>query len=160
MSHISVADAIVALRSFPRRYRELIAPPGGNLSDRLVRIIAPGQTRSALGWTAEAAHLLSAIGAALAALPSHSTVTLNRHGFGDSSEVAMSTGVDAVLHELTTAATMAAVAAEARPTIDWDREIILDGVPTRAAEVLAELVEAVATHLKDLTQALKAAQPH
>lgn len=156
MKYLPVADSVVALRSFPRRFRELIGPPGDDDTwDRLVRVIAPGQLRSPLGWTALAASELQGLGAAISALPTRATVVLLR-GHEAVSEVEISVSSESVLRNLTTAATGAAVAAESRSTADWDRKISLDGASVRAGQAIAEVVQAVAGYLRELEKALEA----
>ena len=156
MKHLPVADSVVTLRSFPRRFRELIGPPGDDDTwDRLVRTIAPGQRRSPLGWTALAAGELQRLGAAISALPTSATVVLLR-GQEAVCEVEISVSSESVLRNLTTSATGAAVAAESRSTADWDRKISLDGASVRAGQAIAEVVQAVAGYLRELEKALEA----
>ena len=159
MTVLSVADAIVALRSFPRRFRELIGPPGDDDAwDRLVRTVGPGQERSALGWAARAARELAVLGQAIAALPTHSTVTCSLHQAAAPLEVPTTTAVDAVLNDLTTASTMAAVTSEARITSDWDRKIVVDGTAESARDLLTRVVPMIPGHLREIGKALDAAR--
>ena len=159
MSNISVSDAIVAMRSFPRRYRELVGPPGDDDSwDRLVRTVGRGQARSALGWTARSGRELAAFGNAISALPTHAIVRCHLRSAAEPAEVSNTTSVLTVLQDLTSAATMAAVACEARSSADWDRMILLDGIERSARDVLGHIVQGVAERLTDVRDALDAAR--
>ena len=156
--HIAVSDAIVAIRSFPRRFREVVAGPVGDDSwDRIVRTVAHGQTRSALGWTHLASQMLGELGRTVAMLatntkPSASIAAQERLG-----EPGQTLGPTEVLSELASAATMAAVATEARTSNGWERVIAVDGADQTAHDLLSAVVHAVSRHLRDARVALDAA---
>ena len=157
---MTIADDVVALRSFPRRYREKVAGVRGDDAwDRLVRRVAPGQRRSALGWVVHATEALGALADAVASLPTQAHPSLALAAIaGAPSEPPATATVDEVLAGLVTSATRAADAVEARSAADWDREIAVDGRPRPARDVLDTIVQAVARHLRDVDTAVEAAR--
>jgi hypothetical protein len=157
---MTIADDVVALRSFPRRYREnVVGVRDDDAWDRLVRTVPAGKRRSALGWVAHSTDALRALADAVTALPHEAHPSLALGAIASApSEPAPAVTIDEVLAGLTAAAARAADAVDARSSADWDREISVDGRNRPARDVLDTVVQAVARHLRDVDEAIEAAR--
>lgn len=147
MTELAVGDGIVALRSFPRRFREALA----GLDDAQLRTRRDGS--SILEAAADAAARLerfeNALGPALDGVDPT---------FGDLDEDPPATALaaadpDAVLGRIQTAATAMAGRAEAAPAEAWDRMVTSAGVKHPARWIVQRAVDRVAARLRDIERA-------
>lgn len=145
---LSPADAIVALRSFPRRWRELLAGfPADEGEDAAVR------RRLAGGWSAleHVAHVSQALSAQAERLerirhlerPTIGPVVTPEPGIDEA------TGAEEVVAELGRSAERLATVAESMVGEDWLRAGIREGQELTALELLREGVHEGAHHLHE-----------
>jgi hypothetical protein len=140
VTELAVRDAIVALRSFPRRYREAFE----GLEDAALRARHDG--RSILDCSAEAAARLerfeAALGPALDGL--HPT-------FGDlDEEPPAGAEPEAVLRRIAAASTAMASRAEAATSEAWDRTFVSGGIEHPARWILQRAVDTGASRLREI----------
>jgi hypothetical protein len=144
MSELSVRDAVVALRSFPRRYREALAGLDADaLRDR------SGGT-SILDIAADAADRLERFDAALGPV-----LDGRQPALGDldaepaASEIAGSEA-DGVIRRIVAASNSLATRAEAAPSEAWDRTFTTDGTEHPARWIVQQAVDAGASRLREI----------
>ncbi len=156
---MSMSDATVALRSLPRRYREVVSGPiGDDAWDRLVRSVVPGD-RSALGWTVYATHLVTALGTAVLELPLKARPAVDLAKLHRSRiEAPRASTVEEVTAELTSSVERTAQAIASRSHEAFEREILVDGKPIEARLVVDQFVREAVGHIKDAEAALQAAR--
>ena len=144
MTELSVSDGIVALRSFPRRYREALADLDRDTLSRRT------DGSSVLDLAADAAGRLERFGAALGpVLDGHQPVLDDLEGGPAASEIA-GAEADAVLRRISSAANRLADRADAAPTEAWDRRFTTGGVEHPARWIVQRAVDAAASRLREV----------
>jgi hypothetical protein len=147
-NYVNRADAVVALKSFGRRYSELVSGPADDDAwDRLVR--TPGTAgKSAVDYTSQAIDDLSAFTslAALVAkvpdktksgpLPQAERTTNNAQSIAE-----LQAKVQAV-------ASSAALALDARRDEDYEHEVVVNGTTTSLSRLTNDLVTTLAANLR------------
>ena len=159
MSPLNMADAAVAIRSFPRRYLEVVSGPvGDDAWERLVRTVGP-DGRSAIGFVAHVTELLTVLGTAIAALPVQTQPSVNVASLESKySEPASSVTISMATDALRSAADRAATAVEGRSHNEFERSCSVDGHNVNAREFVERIVKASVAHLKDSEAAVDAAR--
>ena len=154
---MSMADVVVTIKSLPRRFGEIVNGISGDDDwNRLVRV-PDSADRSALGWTAHTAALLTALGTMVAQIPLQARPTLNTESLNPPSAQARLGSIADVLAELKTSSTRAAEAIGARSYDDVDRECIVNGETMRAYDAINAIVKQCVSQLTNATDALAAA---
>lgn len=148
---IAFSDAVVALRSFARRYREVLSgPPGDDAWERLVR--RPDSSgHSALALAAHAAALLDALIATLHTLPATAAPAFVHPVVAP---VGDDVAIDATLTHVARSSSAAADALWSRRTDDAERPVTIDGVDRDVATLVSDVVSAVAEHLRSAQKAI------
>ena len=152
-----MSDAIVALRSFPRRFGEELAGP---LDDdawvRLLTARADGGL-SALDTVQQATLRLDALATTLTQLPHvatlKATTTFDWEHLNDLGPMPGTTFAS-LMAKLKKSANAAADAVESRRDEDLDREITLDKAPSTIGEHLGHVVNQTATEIRHLNELL------
>ena len=159
MSMMSMSDAAVALRSLPRRYREVVTGVDGDDGwDRLVRTVGD-QTRSALGWTVYTTQLVTALGTVILELPLTARPAIDLQKIDRSRvEAPRASTVADVVAELQTNAERAAVAITRRSHDDFDREVLVDGIAIEARQLVEVIVKHAVANIHAAETALTAAR--
>ncbi|HEY3724535.1 MAG TPA: hypothetical protein VGN59_14375 [Acidimicrobiia bacterium] len=147
---ISVPDAILALRTFPRRFREaLTAVP----ADRLATVSDPA-TPSVLDRAAWVRDLLTDLARALPRVLDDPGVQLPDLGASEPRPgAAAATDLGEVLDGITTAADAIASRAELTPWEAWDRQFFTDGAEHPASWVVQHATTAGAQQLREIERA-------
>ena len=156
---MTMSDAAVALRSLPRRFKEVASGPvGDDAWERLVR--TPDVSgKSALGWVAQTSALLSELGIALSGLATTVKPTVDlAPAEATMHEVASSVTVASVLGDLSSGAERAASAIEARRHDDLDRHVSVDGSDVAASDLVVRIVRAAVANIRHAAAALDAAR--
>ncbi|MEZ5141994.1 MAG: hypothetical protein R2726_05665 [Acidimicrobiales bacterium] len=162
VSNLSSQDAIVALRSYPRRYSSVLSPlPGDDDTvDTIAQRVGPDGV-CALDLLTDVVRTLAVIGRAL-----HQTVYSDRPVLHEAVidpaarhwEGPVETVAD-LLAQLRDEATELADAADAVPYRDWDRQATVTGGRTvTALDLLREAVRTATDDLHAIEQALRAAR--
>jgi hypothetical protein len=142
VKELAVGDGIVALRSFPRRFREVLAGlDDGQLATR-------DNGSSIIEAAAGAAERLERYSIALGP-----TLDGSDPVFGDLEEVPparATTDADAVLRRIATASTAMADRADAAPAEAWERTLTSGGVEHPARWVVQRAVGDVAARLREI----------
>jgi len=148
---MSPADAAIALRSFPRRYRALLLRPDAEDDPESIVARKPAPDRpSALEHAAAAAAILEG-----AADDIERTLVQDRPNLGRQRPLAgPATGLGATLERLDDAAEHLAALAERARGEEWSRTATVDGQPTRALTLLQRAVGAAAGRLRDIDAVL------
>lgn len=156
-----MSDAVVALRSLPRRFREVVSGPiGDDAWDTLVRKVDQSG-RSALGWTIHTTQLVATLGTVVLELPLTARPLVDLAKVNRSRiEAPRSTTTEQVTAELAEAAERAATAVAGRSHEDFDREILVDGGEVEAREFVNRIVLASVAHLREADAAIQAARDH
>jgi hypothetical protein len=156
---MSMSDAAVALKSLPRRYREIVSGPINDEAwDRLVRSI-DGSGRSALGWTIFTTQLVTALGTAVAELPLTARPTIDLAKIVRSRiEASKASTVEEITADLASNAERAASAIAGRSHDDFDRTVLVDGQEVEARTFVAQLVRDAVSHIRDADAAVTAAK--
>lgn len=156
---MTMSDAVVALRSLPRRFKEVASGPvGDDTWERLVR--TPDATgRSTLGWVAQTSALLATLGTVVTALSTTSRPTADLAPIESAShEVALSVSGASVVGDLSSNAERAATAIEARAHDDLDRTVIVDGNVVAARDLVAQAVRTAVANIRHAADAVDAAR--
>ena len=148
---MSPADAVVALRSFPRRYRALLLRPDAEDDPESIVARKPSaDSPSALEHAASVAALLEG-----AADDIERTLIQDRPTLGRQRPHAGPVlGLAATLERLDTAAEHLAEIAERARGEEWSRTATVDGQPTRALTLLQRAVGEGAGRLRDIERVL------
>lgn len=134
-SSLTPPDAIVALRSFPRRYRELLL--GEDDEPRPEVLVEAGRAAAAIASiTDDLERVLVTDDAPVRSAPSVATDALDP---GDPSTA---------LDRLTAVTTRAAALASSQPPDAWTRKGVRSSGPVTAGELLREAVHAGVHHLR------------
>ena len=159
MAHIASSDAVVAIRSLPRRFTEVLSgPPGDDAWDRIVRAETGSPPRSALAWAAAAGALMAGLADVLEALPHRSSPSLDlRDEAASSYRPDPATSVADVLAALRAVATRAADALAARRPEDGERTVVVDGRPRPLDDVVSQLVTEATGAIRRAAEAVEAA---
>lgn len=153
--HVSFSDAVVALRSFPRRFREVLSgPPGDDAWERLVRRPGAGG-QSALDHGAQAAALMSVLGGVLAGLPTTATPSA---AVPARRPVGPDTAIDDVLERIAGTSGAAAEALAARRSDDAKRNVQWNTATVSIGQMVSAVVGDVADHLRHASAALEDAR--
>ena len=144
MAELPVRDAVVALRSFPRRYREALADLDSNqLHDR-------SGGSSILDLAADAAARLERYDGALGpALDGLQPAVGDLDGDPAASEIA-GVGGDDALRRITTAANSLADRADQAPSEAWDRTLTSAGTEHPARWIVQRAVDDGASRLREI----------
>jgi hypothetical protein len=141
---VTSRDAVVALRSFPRRYRELLVRPAHGERPEIVTGRPPGGAWSALEHASHAAAVIDAVSDALLAVQVH-----------DSPEVSLEAGpswtasVEEVLVGLGLSCERLADAAAEISGASWNRTgRLVDGAEVTALDLMRHAVHVGAHHLR------------
>lgn len=135
---VSPGDAVVALRSYPRRYRELAGPPPEAGDEDARR-----RWEAVMAEAGQAAAAIAALGEDLrrVLIEDHPALTASPHR-SDAGDAATA------LDRLDAAATAAAAAAEHQPGDAWSRTGSRGAAEVSAADLLREAVHAGIHHLR------------
>jgi len=152
-------DAAVALRSLPRRYREVVSGPvGDDAWDRLVRAVDSSQ-RSALGWTVFTTQLVTALGTVILELPLTARPSLDLAKIHRSRvEAPRASTIEEVTAELATNAERAAVAISRRSHDDFDRTVLVDAEAMEARQLVVQIVKEAVANLRHAQSAIQSAR--
>ena len=152
---IAFSDAVVALRSFARRYRDVLSgPPGDDAWERLIRK-ADQAGHSALGLSLHAAALLDALVATLHTLPATAAPSFDHPPIPNPKD---SDHVDTVLAHISRASGAAADALWSRRSDDAERPVTVDGHPGEVGALVSEVVSLLAAHLRSAQAAVDSAR--
>ena len=155
---LSPSDAVVAIRSFPRRFRGVLSRPDDDRfdPDEVSRRIGP-QGHSAVDHLVAADRILALLGEAVEQARAEDEPVLHP-AFGDlaAASVADSTGSDDqtavadLLDRFEGDAAHAADRVDGVPTDDWNRTVqVAGGAPsTNLLAVVQDAVAAIAEHLR------------
>ncbi len=159
MDRISFADAVVALRSLPRRFTEVLSgPPDDDAWDRIVRFETGTPPRSAMGWAAAAAALVSSLADALDALPKMSKPSVDlRDEHASSFRPDPTATVADVLATIAAVSSRAATALAGRRPEDDDRAVIIDGREGTLGELVTQVVTEATGAIRTAQSAIDAA---
>jgi hypothetical protein len=148
---LNMNDAMVALRSFGRRYGEVVnGPIGDDAWERKVHTAQP-KSHSALAYVAHATATLSALASAVNALPNTKEPMLV---LPDIVEPNVDVLPMTLVAGLKTAGAGAAAAIEARSHDDYHRTLLVNGTAREVREVVADLVTQCVNGLKLAQQAI------
>ena len=149
MAPLSPADAEVALRTFPRRWRSLLGSLDPDDPDTEVRLRQEGPDgRSALGAASEAADALEVADGHLRKAVSSDRPSLQRTG------APTETSLDASLGRIDVAAPVLADTVASIASGDLDRQAELDGSTVTVRSLLSDVVQQVADLLRAGDRAL------
>lgn len=154
---ISPSDAAIALRSFPRRYREALAVlEGDDRRDALLRRRPEPTVWSALEYTAHVADMEDAMAGVISRMTRETHPTLD---FPDADERAAEAGYNeldptAVLDHLASACEGAATAVAAVAPADWTRTAAFPWGDRDALTMARNAVHEGSHHLRDLNRVL------
>jgi len=155
VSRLSVPDALVALRSFPRRYREVLRSfEGDDNIEAMARRIGPRGT-SAIDDTYDTVRTLELLGQSLQQVLVHDGPVLHAGTLDPAERVwpeAPDEPIDSLLQQLTAAATRLADAVDRVGAEEWTRSATLTG-SDRKVTALDLLREAVRTGSDNLRAA-------
>lgn len=162
-SHLSPDDAAVAVRSFPRRFRAVLARPEDEDDrvdpDELARRTGP-DGRSAADHLVAANGVLSLVARALAQVQGGSDPALHPAlaDLGSAWWEDPRTPLGSILDELDGTATESADRIDAVPTDDWGRQVrVGDGGGTRQLlDVVRDAVAVTADHLRAAERTIQA----
>jgi hypothetical protein len=162
VSNLSAPDAVVALRSFPRRFRSAVLPIADDPTvEALAERVGP-DGHSALDHVVAVTNTLVLLGQALRQVLITEDPVLHA-GVRDPGERAWETPpgttVDGALDRLADEATAVADAADAVPSRDWSRTGTLAGGGTiTALDLVREAVRTASQGLVDAEAAVRAAR--
>lgn len=156
----SVNDSVVALRTFPRRWRAALTVAGDDADDvdRLVRVRPKPEVWSALEYVAHTRDTIAINGWAMAETLTKDHPVLEWPG-GEDADIPASTApdVDTALAELAANCERVAGKAERTDPGDWKRSAILRGGRDEEVDTLWFLHHCVhegSHHLRDVEQVL------
>lgn len=154
----SVSDSIVALRTFPRRWRAAVAVVGDDDGDLLTRRSSP-DVWSALEYAAHTRDTIAVNGWAMAKSLTEDHPVLEWPG-GDEAEIPASVAPDiaTALDELAANCERVAAKAERTDAGDWHRKATLRGGRDEEVDALWFLRHCVhegSHHLRDVQQVLQ-----
>ena len=156
---VSPQDAVVAVRSFPRRYRALLATPGSaDRPDAVFRHRPDPSTWSALEYTAHVADRLDHLGPVIRRIivEDHPAISVfdsderaAEQAYNDLDRTEVLGWLDLACAEL------ASVLEDVNPD-DWTRTAALAGVPRDVLAVARDGVHEGSHHLRDVHRVLAA----
>jgi hypothetical protein len=151
---INLGDAEVALRSFGRRYGEIVnGPVGDDAWERRVRHIGPGGT-SALGILIHSTSAVSGLAGALATITSVASPVIGEPTTSEpSSEVPVASLVEALKH----AGSAAADALKSHSRDEFDRTVQMGTQQCSARDAVDHTVELCVAGLKAAQKAIDSA---
>lgn len=155
-THLPPADAAVALRSFPRRYRAELLPVDDPAIEAKAMTIGP-KGSSATDLAADTVRSLAVLERALHDIRITDDAVLHpavvdraaRHW-----EAAVAETPTSVLDQLDDVATSFADAIDATSTMEWTRTATCDGTTITALDVVREAVETASENLRSMTTLL------
>lgn len=149
-------DAAVALRSLPRRFREVLAGPAGDDAwERLVRTPSGARDRSALGWLRHTTTAVTVLGTAVATLPLTAKPDFPLKSIAmRPCEPGPDDTIASLLDELAQVAERAAAAVEGRQPGDFDRLCNVDGTDVAARDLVSRIIRLAVGHLDDAAGAI------
>jgi hypothetical protein len=149
MSHyVNRSDAVVALKSFGRRYSDLISGPVGD--DAWERLVTTSGTdgKSAVDYVAYAIEQLASF-TSLAALVAKVPDSAKRGPFNQTQNTTIdSQSIPTLQAAVKNASTAAAKALEARRDEDYERDMMVGGTTTSLGHLATELVTTLAANLR------------
>ncbi len=155
MSFVGRPDAVVALRSFARRYSEAISGPvGDDAWERLVRHRGLGG-RSALG------HVIAAVAEmqSLASLLESVTKTASPSATSPrTAEPSADTSVESLQADVATAASVAADALDARRDADYEANVTVDGRMLLLGDHVSNVVNRLSAGLRLIEASIESAR--
>ena len=151
--HINFSDAVVALRSFGRRYSVVLSgPQGDDAWDRVIR--KPGAAgASALDLAATTTAALEGLARTLESVSRSATLTANTHAVAS---VPATVSIATVLASLTIAAMAAGDALDKRRSDDEDRAITVDGRASTVGHYVSTTIQSAAHRLREMESAVGA----
>ncbi len=149
--HVNFSDAVVALRSFGRRYSVVLSgPQGDDAWDRVVR--KPGAAGvSAIDMAATTMASFEGLTLTLDSMSRSATLTATTHAVAS---VPATTTVATVLASLTKAAMAAADALDKRRSDDEDRAITVDGHASTVGHYVSMTIQSAAHRLREMESAV------
>ena len=162
---LSPDDAVVAIRSFPRRFRSLLAAPGDDDDrpfdpDEVGRRIGP-EGRSAADHLVAADGVLSLLGDTVQQARSEDDPVVDA-AFADLGSAAATAepggAIGDLLDRFAGTAAFAADRVDGVPSDDWGRNVRVDGDTTdhRLLDLAQDAVAAVAAHLRAAQRTVEA----
>ncbi len=151
--HMNFPDAVVALRSFGRRYSVVLnGPQGDDAWDRVIR--KPGAAgASALDLAATTTAALEGLASTLDSVSRSATLAANTHAVVS---VPATISTATVLASLTIAAMAAADALDKRRSDDEDRAITVDGRASTVGHYVSTTIQSAAHRLREMESAVGA----
>jgi hypothetical protein len=146
-NYVNRADATVALKSFGRRYSDLISGPAGDDAwERLVR--SPGERgKSAVDYVANAIDEL-ALFASIAPLAAQPTAIKSALPEQRVAEAVTSHSISELQAMVKSVSAAAALALDARRDEDYDNTMVVGGVETSLGQTASELVTSLGANLR------------
>jgi S-DNA-T family DNA segregation ATPase FtsK/SpoIIIE len=148
---IAIPDAIVALRSYPRRWREAFTAAQSDGGDELLTRRPEPETWSAVEYAAHTRDVFRLLAAGL-----EEVLRRDRPDFGhppDPDETARAYAdldADTVLTEFGDASTALADRAERVPAQEWSRPFVVDGGEHHAGWIVQHAAHEGSHHLRDV----------
>ncbi len=158
MSSLSLSDAIVTLKSFPRRFSEAVAGPADDPAFVRALLARGNDGLNSVDILEQTTARLDELATTIAALPRISvpsttaSPTWTRTTDLDTDPKARITGL---LSNLKRAASAAADAVESRRSDDLDREVSIDGQSSTAGALLTDVVNDVVSALRSIDLRLR-----
>ncbi len=155
MSFVGRSDAVVALRSFSRRYTEAISGPADDEAwDRLVRHQGLGG-RSALGHVTAAVAELNTLTALLRSMTQTAAPTSTSP---KAAEPDADSSIDSLKAEVHAAASAAADALDDRRNDDYDSVVVVDGRQHSLGDHVSNVVNRLSVGLRLIEASIESAR--
>ncbi len=155
MSFVGRSDAVVALRSFARRYAEaLTGPEGDEAWDRLVRHAGLGG-RSAVGHTVAATAELDSLANLLRSMTTTASLSVTSPR---TQEPSPNRTVESLIREVKASASAAADALDARRDTDYDTAVMIDARKTTLGAHVSNVVNRLSAGLRLIDAAIESAR--
>jgi hypothetical protein len=152
---VSRSDAIVALRSFGRRFADVLeGPPDDAAWERLVRHVGP-EGHSAVGFVRAGAYELRSLGKALTALAHDAVPVVDLHPVDEPSIDDTITQLQA---DVRLAAATAGQALDDRRNEDYERRFLVGAHETTVAAYVSDVVTRLAANIRNAQEAVDEAR--
>jgi hypothetical protein len=155
MSNLSLSDAAVAIRSFPRRFAESIQGPFDDPAWMRILMRPSDSAPSPITMVQTTTAMLDDLATTFAALPRLSTpATTARPVVADLNDMGPDprTTIDQLMSDLNRAANVAAESVEARRHDDVERSVLVDGKAETVATYLTSTVSTIVLFLRSMNQ--------
>lgn len=162
MSNLSLSDAAVAIRSFPRRFAETMQGPFDDPAWTRILLRPSDGAPSPIAMLQTTTAMLDDLATTFAALPRLSTpATTARPVVAELSDMGLDprATVDQLMSDLNRAATVAAESVEARRHDDVERSILVDGDTETVATYLSSTISTIVRFLRSMNQLQQPEQP-